>query len=241
MSDFHEKLKEFIDSSTYDYKSLSLKIGQGGRYISNLLNSKSDPSFETVVRICAALNITPNQLVGIGDQLSIDNLGMEKRLVAAQAEKLLSAVTREAHSRLTLRGIRPSLDDILHWWHQNNGQLKNFRSIEEHVDLFLVPAKDADTPIAVSIGPAGLLSQTLEIKSASEFRKIAAGFGEQALTQVMDSHRRAAENSPVLSVETMDFIAPGQRFPMSLTYKRLLLRVEANSQSMILNYAQAFD
>lgn len=241
MSDFHEKLKEFIDSSTYDYKSLSLKIGQGERYISNLLNAKSDPSFETVVRICATLNITPNQLLGIGDQLSIDNLGIEKRLVAAQAEKLLSAVTREAHARLTSRGIRPTVDDVLHWWHRNNGQLKNFRYFEDHVDLFLVPPPDAKEPISIAIGEFGLIGQTLDIKSPADFRRILPGLGESALERVVQSHHNAAKNSPVLTVETMEFWLPGQKFPNSLTYKRLLLKVETHNQTLILNYAQAFD
>ena len=146
VSEFHERLKSLIQNSDYDYKRLSLAIGQGERYISNLLSSKSDPGYSSVVKICAALGLTPNQLAGLNDQITLAGGEIDTRIVSAHAERILTAVTREAHRKLAQRGTRPLLDDVLTWWHQQNGLLSNFDALSEHVDLYHAPDPGPKTP-----------------------------------------------------------------------------------------------
>ena len=80
MTDLHERIKTLIKNSDHDYKSLSLEIGQGERYISNLLSTKSDPGFTSIIKICASLGVTPNQIAGLNDQLRLVNDDIDTRI-----------------------------------------------------------------------------------------------------------------------------------------------------------------
>ncbi len=44
-------------------EQLAEKIGMSGNYISNIENRYSIPSLETLVKICSALNVTPDYLL----------------------------------------------------------------------------------------------------------------------------------------------------------------------------------
>ena len=104
MLDFHDRLKTYIKGSSYDYKGLSLELGQGERYISNLLSSKSDPGYSSVVKICSALGITPNQIAGLNDQITLAGGEIDNRIVSAQAERILTSAAASSRRSIALSG-----------------------------------------------------------------------------------------------------------------------------------------
>jgi len=242
MQDFHDKLKSLIHASGMDYKQLSLKIGQGERYISNMLNSKSDPGFGTVAKLCAELNVTPNHLLGIEDKLTVVGPQFEKQLVSAQAERLLNAVTREAQARLLSAGVRPSFDDVLLWWHQQKGLLANFDGFETHIDLFKPPKIDSTRPIPHYMGPNSLASTAFGVADAAQLKNLLQTFSEDLCEKIVIDHVKASQGNPVLTIENLDVKLPGCRFPARFVYKRLLLPVhDGNGNEYILNYSQPLD
>lgn len=242
MQDFHDKLKSLIHASGMDYKQLSLKIGQGERYISNMLNSKSDPGFGTVAKLCAELNVTPNHLLGIEDKLTVVGPQFEKQLVSAQAERLLNAVTREAQARLLSAGVRPSFDDVLLWWHQQKGLLANFDGFETHIDLFEPPKIDSTRPIPHYMGPNSLASTAFGVADAAQLKNLLQTFSEDLCEKIVIDHVKASQGNPVLTIENLDVKLPGRRFPARFVYKRLLLPVhDGNGNEYILNYSQPLD
>lgn len=242
MQDFHQRLKEFIRDSGYDYKSLSLEIGQGERYISNLLATKSDPGYSSVVKICSALGITPNQIAGLNDQITIAGGETDNRIVTAQAERILTAVTREAHRKLNQRGARPLLDDVLTWWHQQGGKLSNFDALSEYVDLYKAPDDRSRLPEPYQIGAQSLATQSFGIQTAEYLRFLFTTFDKELSDSVRLAHVEATRGDPQLSIQEIDVMLPGHSFPLRFTYKRLLLPVEdAEGNKYVLNYSQALE
>ncbi|WP_135505287.1 helix-turn-helix domain-containing protein [Roseovarius aestuariivivens] len=242
MQDFHQRLKAFIQESPYDYKSLSLEIGQGERYISNLLSTKSDPGYSSVVKICSALGITPNQIAGLNDQISLAGGEIDNRIVTAQAERILTAVTREAHRKLNQRGARPLLDDVLTWWHQQRGKLANFDALSEHVDLYRAPEPDSRLPEPFKIGAQSLAAQSFGIQTAEHLQYLFTTFDGKLTESVRLAHVEASHGDPQLSIQEIDVMLPGHSFPLRFTYKRLLLPVEdADGNKYVLNYSQALE
>ncbi|QFT93291.1 hypothetical protein FIU86_10595 [Roseovarius sp. THAF9] len=242
MIDFHDRLKTYIKGSSYDYKALSLEIGQGERYISNLLSSKSDPGYSSVVKICSALGITPNQIAGLNDQITLAGGEIDNRIVSAQAERILTSVTREAHRKLSQRGARPLLDDVLTWWHQQGGVLTNFDTLSEHVDLYLAPDEHSRLPEPYKIGHQSLAAQSFGIQTAEHLRYLFTTFDDKLCESVRLAHVEATRGEPKLTIEEIDVMLPGHSFPLRFTYKRLLLPVrDGQGNKFVLNYSQALE
>lgn len=242
MLDFHDRLKTYINDSRYDYRSLSLEIGQGERYISNLLSAKSDPGYSNVVKLCSALGITPNQIAGLDDQITLSGGEIDTRIVTAQAERILSAVSREAHRKLSQRGAHPLLDDVLTWWHQQGGQLNNFDRLSEHVDLYIAPTSDTALPEPYQVGHNSLAARSFGIETAEHLSYLFTTFDHSLTERVRLAHVETSKGEPKLSIEEIDVELPGHRFPLRFTYKRLLLPVKDHTgQDFVLNYSQALE
>lgn len=242
MTDFHHRLKDLIKGSDYDYKSLSLKIGQGERYISNLLANKSDPGFSSVVKICSALGLTPNQITGLEDQITLAGGELDTGLVSAHADRILTAVTKEAHRKLAKRGVQPLLDDVLTWWHQQGGMLSNFDSLAEHVDLYRAPGPDSTMPDPYKIGEHSLATRSFGINSTEHLRYLFTTFDPKLIESVRLAHVETTKGDPQLSIQAIDVTLPGHSFPLRFTYKRLLLPVrDMSGNAYVLNYSQALE
>ena len=242
MIDFHERLKTLIKNSDYDYKSLSLEIGQGERYISNLLSTKSDPGFTSVIKICASLGVTPNQIAGLNDQLSLVNDDIDNRIVSAHAERILTSVTREAHRKLSKRGTGPLIDDVLTWWHQQHGVLSNFDRLSEHVDLYHAPDADARLPQPYMVGEQSLARVSFGVKSAEHLGYLFTTFDHDLTEQVKMAHVETIKGDPQLSIQEIEVNLPNHSFPLRFNYKRLLLPVrDLQGNQYILNYSQALE
>ncbi|MEM7731418.1 MAG: helix-turn-helix transcriptional regulator [Pseudomonadota bacterium] len=242
MPDFHDRLKDEIHKSDYDFKSLSLQIGQGERYISNLLSTKSDPGFSNVVKICAALGLSPNQIAGLTDEVTLFSEDLDQHVVSAQAEKILTAVTRETYRKLSRRGVKPLLDDVLTWWHQQNGLLNNFDKLSEHVDLYVTPDVHSKLPEPYRVGYNSLAAQSFGVQSADHLRSLLTTFDGELVERVRLSHVETSKGEPRLSIEEIDVELPGHTFPLRFSYKRLLLPVrDSDGHAYVLNYSQALE
>lgn len=242
MQDFHQRLKAFIQDAGYDYKSLSLEIGQGERYISNLLATKSDPGYSSVVKICSALGITPNQIAGLSNKITIAGGETDNRIITAQVERILRAVTREAHRKLNQRGTRPLLDDMLTWWHQQGGKLNNFDALSEHVDLYKAPDDQSRLPEPYQIGAQSLAAQSFGIQTAEHLRDLFTTFDKTISDSVRLAHVEAMRGDPHLSIQDIEVMLPDHSFPVRLLYSRLLLPVaDGDGNKFVLNYSQAMD
>lgn len=242
VSEFHDRLKSLIRKSDYDYKCLSLTIGLGERYISNLLSSKSDPGYSSVVKICAALGLTPNQLTGLTDRITLTGGEVGTRIVSAHAERILTAVNREAQRKPAQRGARPLLDDVLTWWHRQNGLLSDFDALGDKVDLYHAPDPEAVLPQPHMVGRESLAALWFGVETADHLRHLFTTFDENLSKSVKLAHVATSRGDPQLSVQEIDVTLPGHSSPLRFNYKRLLLPVRDDAGNQyVLNYSQAIE
>ena len=60
---FGQRIAEERKKNNFTQEQLAEKIGMSGNYISNIENNYSIPSLETLIKICTALNVTPDFLL----------------------------------------------------------------------------------------------------------------------------------------------------------------------------------
>ena len=195
-----------------------------------------------MVRICSALGITPNEIAGLQDRVTLLSNDTDAQIVSAQAERILSAVTRETYRKLARRGVKPLLDDVLTWWHQQGGQLNNFDRLSEHVDLYVAPEAESSIPEPYRIGYNSLAAQSFGVKTAEHLRYLFTTFDKQLIERVRVAHVETKRGDPQLSIQEIDVQLPGHTFPLRFVYKRLLLPVhDTDGNEYILNYSQALE
>jgi transcriptional regulator with XRE-family HTH domain len=238
--EIHDKLKDVISTSGMTYQELSREIGQGDRYISNLLKSQSDPGFSTVAKICAVLGVTPNQLTGVDDSLTLQTSPATEKMVQRQADKLLLQVSNLARQRLAAGGISPTIDDLLEWWHREDGVLWDFERFSEQIDLYAPPEATSRAIEPVRAGRDSLASRSFGTEDTESLRRFIRALpddmNEKLVLDQVETHRQG----PKISIEELVIKLPDVNTPAIFKYKRLYLPVrDLNGSEMILNYSQA--
>ena len=76
--EFGRRIAKERKKNNLTQEQLAEKIGMTGNYISNIENNYSIPSLETLIKICIALDVTPDYLL-LGTVYSSDNY-LEKEL-----------------------------------------------------------------------------------------------------------------------------------------------------------------
>ena len=64
---FKTRLKEELENSKLTVKQLAEKIGVSREMVTQYYTTKKLPKLDTFVRICKALNVSADYLLGLGD------------------------------------------------------------------------------------------------------------------------------------------------------------------------------
>lgn len=238
MSEFHQRLDRAIQISGLSYRELSIRIGVGEAYITNLLRKQSDPGFGTTQKICQVLGISLNELAGMGEKVEIASTRFEEADIDRIAQGVYSRLATETWINTFPQGQRPSIDDVLNWWINQNGVLHNFDQISEYVDLFTPPTETSQMITPHKLGATSLVSMAFGIDNNEKLHKILETLDESQNERILISHRETSLGRPVLSVETLD-VGIAEKGRVKVQYKRILLPVrDLSGRSFILNYAQ---
>ncbi len=240
MSNFHDRLEAKIKEAGISRRKLSLEIGQGQSYIANLMLNRSDPGFETILRICTILKTDPNELAGVSPSVSLTSTSMAPNDVDQIAEKVYSKLAQDAWIAQKPRQMRPRVDEIIEWWDTQNGLLQNFDQIAESVDLFDLPNETSQHISPYKMGRESLATRAFGIEDADNLRRVLEGFDPQFNETLVLSHRSSSLGKIVHSVEDLDVGVAGKG-RVQVKYQRLLLKVhDISGREFILNFAQPF-
>lgn len=69
-----ERIREICGARGWSESRLAKEIGISRTQLSRTITGKTEPLVSTLVRIANALNVTPNDLLGITNDLSADEL-----------------------------------------------------------------------------------------------------------------------------------------------------------------------
>lgn len=235
----HDRLDDFIKRENLTRKELSARIGQGEKYISNLLNRKNDPGHAVVLKICQVLNTTPNALSGLDDSLSISGTGSHAMAVSRLASTLVDQATNEARAALDVGIKPPSIDDLLNWWYSHQGRLEGTEAIRSSIAIFNAPTSHSEFIDPVTLGENSLAAKSFNTTNTDELRRIISNFSPKMNQRLLISQRDTAKGQPLLTIEEIDVGIPHLRKRIRFHYKRLLLPVFNNSgDPLILNFSQ---
>ena len=236
---FHDNLRQEINRSKFNYRQLSIKIGKGERYVANMLDNKSDPGLTAAILIAEAIDVPLQSLLKPSSEVAIQASQNENRQTEVIAEDLLTKVAEAARLKLQIQGVEPTIDDMLSWWHVQDGILGNFDRFAERFDLFERPTADFTLPVAHKLGKQSLASRSFGVSNPNELQKLLLIFGPGVSDTVLKAHATIKGKTPGVSIQEIDVTLPDGHTKLSFSYKRLLLPVkDPAGQKYIMSYSR---
>ncbi|MEP3297593.1 MAG: helix-turn-helix transcriptional regulator [Pseudoruegeria sp.] len=238
LSNFHSRLDSAIEFAGYNRRSLSLKIGEGERYLNGVFHNKTYPKLPQLIKIANCLGMTLDDIAGIGGGMSVTSTEIND-LVGSQAEQIVSQISERVRRKLLKKGSRPSTDDIMDWWWQNGGLLSGFENFETCMDIYTAPAPEDDMPNISHLGKDSLAAQSFNIESPEELSSIFRELPKPYLKALVLSQAEASIGEPTISYPKISVTLPSSSRTVDFTYKRLLLPVKDHSgRKFVINYSQ---
>ncbi|MEP2833511.1 MAG: helix-turn-helix transcriptional regulator [Hyphomicrobiales bacterium] len=220
MTDIKTKLRELAENRGVSLSNISEKIGCRSGYVSDKLGKRGSPSFEDVCKICNVLNTTPNELIGIRSSITLKSDQSENNEKLRDIEKKIGLIAENA-----IRELPPTIDQIMHWWWCQRGELGNFDALAHHVTLFHPPEENLSRPLPHFIGRKSITSKVLNAKSSNELSQVLSRLNSELLKEIAISHKETkTRGQPIATIQNIQLDIPeiGQR---NYTYTRVNLPV----------------
>lgn len=216
-------------------QELSEAIGKKPGYISDLYRNRRDPGASVFLDICRVLNISADHAGGLMPKLSM--VARKDDASDRIAAKLMSEVMSVTMHQMAAIGQRPSVDDVVAWWHREGRALNDFDHLAPICDLYELPEVTDTATVPQAMGAHSLAAESFLVSSVEELQAIARGLPSDFRSKLVGSYARARE-APVLSLERIDYqAAEGPAF--GFDYTRALLPVRsADGRQFIMNYSK---
>lgn len=247
MPDFKKRLALAIDKST-TYRSrlstLSRDIGKNRNYIANLLNGSSsvDPSLTTCRRLSERLGVSIEYLAGMVDEMTVTGDGIAKGTVNLIAEKLIEDIHRATKEAVSGPSRRPDMDDLIRWWHMNDGVVPDHTGMLEYVDFHEKPQAEDHMLKPHSLGPNSLASKVLGTPDVDLLRRSMESLTPENMETALSGYRHIEGANFHVTIENVSAKHAATAAPIKLTYRRLLMPVrDKKGHELILNYSKLID
>ena len=205
-------------------------------YLSNLFRNGTRPSFDTIAAICANLGVTPNDLLGLPVDASVQLKGSNGEYVERVAGLMLEQAVKLAKARAI---ERPAVDDIIAWWHSSGGRLESVGTISEYFDLYEAPKPESEVIALSKMGGRSVAADTLGAGADDLLQKAMDEFDLPTRGRILNAHRQALSGQSLLSIESVDVSHPSSRIHIAFSYSRLLLPVtDIHGDLKILTYCR---
>jgi transcriptional regulator with XRE-family HTH domain len=238
---FRANLAHILQSQNLTEAELSLRAGFAEEdAVSSMLRSKNLPNMAAPVRLADALGI-PVEVLFRDKQhhLNQEFEAVPVHEVDKQAARLLSAVFKAAERSLDRIGDRPTLDSIISWWKETDGDLSLAEQISPHFDLVSAAEARSAIPRIHHVGALGLSATTLGSAENSRLEKFLETLSTSDLHE-LNGHIRSVAHSGVGMITPLKRVVP---FPETnetaeVSFVRLMLPVRDSSGSLfVLNYS----
>lgn len=245
MTDFRSRLLAAISSSPKyrgNRRQLSIDVGKGDRYISNLLNNNNpatEPGLFTSRRIADCLDVPIEFLAGISEDSEVQYGKLEdygaQHLLNAQA----TATCRPRSLIDNKPGKNTKIDDLIRWWHSTGGRLENYDDISDNIDLHHKP-RTTDTTIQVGIlGKNSLASQALGGNDPDLLYDLLGQLSPERRGRIIYDYARVKNTHFPVTLQKILVKHPKTRSIVELTYQRLLMPVfDKSGRNMVLNFSK---
>ena len=238
---FKANLKSILRTQNLSEAELSVRAGYAeDSAVSAMMQGSSLPNMATPVRIADALGVPVEALLrdrqkhleGEFDALPI----ME---VDRQSARLLSAVFKSAERSLDRLGDRPTLDAIIGWWKDTDGDLSSSDQIAPHFDLVSAAKALSAVPRIHHVGALGLSATTLGSSESSRLESFLETLSTSDLQELNGQIRSVAKTGVGLITPLKRVVPfPETNETVEVSFVRLMLPVKDSSGTpFVLNYS----
>ena len=238
---FKTNLAHILRSQNLSEAELSRRAGfPEDDAVTAMLRSKSLPNMAAPVRLADALGVPVEVLFrDRQDHLKADFTAVPVQEVDRHAAHLVSAIFQAAERSLDRSGTRPTLDSIISWWKETDGDLSLGDRIAPHFDLVSAAEARSAVPRIHHVGALGLSATTLGSAENSRLEKFLETLSTSDLNE-LNGHIRSVARSGVGMITPLKREVP---FPetnetVEVSFVRLMLPVKDTSGTLfVLNYS----
>lgn len=224
--------RALIENSRFhgEIDNLSVTIGKSPSYLRGLLHNKSTPGIDVCMKLGAALGCSLEELTGAVPQPKLD--------MKAISGEISLEIERQLSDRLT-SDKQPTGDDVMSWWLNNNGRLKNHDFIADRFDLFEVPDSSHRDIIPYKLGKRSLAATQLGTTSIDIYHKTIRPLSEKYRGMILTAQTSSLETGPVTTIEQLSAIHPLTGTRIYIDYTRTFAPVTLpDGHKLVLNYSK---
>lgn len=241
LRNFQANLTNILQSQDLTEGELSLRAGfEEENAITDILLGDSLPNMAVPIRIADALGIPVEVLLrDRKEHLEQEFDVLPTQEVDRQAARLLSAVFKSSARSLDRISDRPTLDSIVSWWKETEGDLSRSDQISPHFDLIRAAEALSAIPKIHHVGALGLTAKTLGSADTSRMENFLETLSKSDLAE-LNGHIRTVAHSGVgmITPQTRIVSFPETNETLEVSFVRLMLPVKDTSSNLfVLNYS----
>ncbi|GGB91001.1 hypothetical protein GCM10011363_04480 [Marivita lacus] len=241
LDNFRFNLKSIMQSQNLSESELSVRAGfDQDHVLADILRGAALPNIAAPVRLADALGVPVDVLLrDRNDHLQQDFEALPVQEVDRQAARLLSAVFKATERSLDRIGDRPTLDSIISWWKETDGDLSQSDQIAPHFDLVSAAEALTSVPRIHHVGALGLSATTLGSAEHSRLENFLETLSTSDLAELNGQIRSVAHSgvgmiTPLKRIVTF----PETNETAEVSFVRLMLPVkDASGTLFVLNYS----
>lgn len=237
----YDRVERVLAMRGLSYERCSRMMGAGGKFLTNARRNHSDIGASKLALLSSVTGVDPRYFMGLTDDLELDIGEENPTVLKARAHRLLSDLIAELGNELRQGGVSASLDEVMDWWSETDGDVGKLAQLRDQVDLYEAPSPTTGNPIANRAGPRSLSAKFLDIQSADDLTKIIVDLGNPLTEKTLNAHFETMIGRPHLTVESLNY-TPKAHNGMArhqITYKRLLLPVSDRlGHNYVLNFSK---
>ena len=238
---FKANLKSILQSQNLSEAELSVRAGfDSDGAVTAMMRSNRLPNMATPTRLADALGVPVGVLLRDKDEHLHNHFeALPMQEVDKQSARLLSAVFKAAERSLDRVSDRPTLDLIISWWKETDGDLSSSEGIAPHFDLVSAAEALSAIPKIHRVGALGLTATALGSAENSRLESFLETLSKSDI-QELNGHIRTVSHTGVGMITPLKRIVP---FPetnetVEVSFVRLMLPVRnASGVPFVLNYS----
>ena len=238
---FKTNLKILLRTRNLTEAELSQRAGfERADAVTKMIASDCLPDMAAPVRLAEALDVPVDLLLSQGDQhLEHKFEAIPIQDVDRESARLLTAVFRAAERTLDKLGDRPTLDAIIAWWKETDGDLSLSDQIAPHFDLVSAAKALSAVPRIHHVGALGLSATTLGSSESSRLESFLETLSTSDRQELNKQIRSVAQTGVGLLTPLKRLVTiPETNETVEVSFVRLMLPVKDSSGTpFVLNYS----
>lgn len=241
LSHFKENLQSILRAQNLSEAELSVRAGfEKNTAVTSMMQADVLPSMAAPMRLAAALGVPVDALMQDRNahlENSFEALPVQK--VDNEAARLLCAVFKAVDRAIDGVTDRPTLDSIISWWKETDGDLSSSDQLLPYFDLVKATETLQAIPKVTHVGNMGLSAETLGSSESARLTAFIRTLSMSDLEELNGNIRTVAHTGIGMVTPQKRIVSfPDSNESLQVSFIRLMLPVRDVSRTQyVLNYS----